>query len=327
MGGVLKKTDLVVKSNELIRASYTLGLVEQRLILMAIVTARETGLGVTADTLLEVRAMDYAQLFGVTKQAAYMALTDAVETLFNRRATVQVYDERRKLIRPLTVRWVTAMDHEENTGLITLRFGHEVVPEITRLEGNFTSYELQQVAGLKSSYAVRLYELLIQWRVAGNTPFLEVGIFRSQLGLASDEYPRMEAFKRCVLDVAVKQINEHTDIIVDYEQHKSGRVITGFAFTLTQKKAKEIEKKKSTPKPKKPIAEKQLDWLSSDVLERFNSLPKEKQKAIIDDTETTLKGSHQARFRAAKSSSIDRFIAEFAIEINEGIMRSANNDS
>lgn len=323
MGGVLKKTDLVVKSNELIRASYTLGLVEQRLILMAIVTARETGLGVTADTLLEVRAMDYAQLFGVTKQAAYMALTDAVETLFNRRATVQVYDERRKLLRPLTVRWVTAMDHEENTGLITLRFGHEVVPEITRLEGNFTSYELQQVAGLKSSYAVRLYELLIQWRMAGNTPFLEVGIFRSQLGLASDEYQRMEAFKRCVLDVAVKQINEHTDIIVDYEQHKVGRVITGFAFTLTQKKAKEIKKKKPTPKPKKPIAEKQLDWVSSDVLERFNSLSKEKQKAIVDDTETTLRGTQQARFKAAKSSSIDRFIAEFALEINEGIMRAA----
>ena len=149
---MLKKSELVVKSNDLIRASYTLGLVEQRLILMAIVTARETGLGITADTLLEIRAMDYAQLFSVTKQAAYMALSSAIETLFNRRATVQVYDERRKTLRSLTVRWVTAMDYEENMGLITLRFGHEVVPEITRLEANFTSYELEQVAGLKSAY-------------------------------------------------------------------------------------------------------------------------------------------------------------------------------
>lgn len=294
---------------------------------MAIVTARETGRGVTADTLLEVRAMDYAQLFGVTRQTAYEALSNAIETLFNRRATVQVYDERRKGLRSLTVRWVTAMDYEESAGLITLRFGHEVVPEITRLEANFTSYELEQVAGLKSSYAVRLYELLIQWRATGNTPLFKLDEFRSQLGLISDEYPRIEAFKRCVLDVAAKQINEHTDISVSYEQHKAGRVITGFTFSLKPKKQAKDVTPKSTPKPKKPIAEKQLDWLSSDVLERFNSLPKEKQKAIIDDTETTLKGSHQARFRAAKSSSIDRFIAEFAIEINEGIMRSANNDS
>ena len=142
---------------------------------MAIVTARETNHGITADTLLEIRAMDYAQLFNVTKQAAYMALTDAVETLFNRRATVQVYDEQRNSLRPLTVRWVTAMHHEENTGLITLRFGHEVVPEITRLEANFTSYELKQISGLRSAYAVRLYELLIQWKASG-VAFLGLGV-------------------------------------------------------------------------------------------------------------------------------------------------------
>ena len=80
----MKKSELVVKSNDLIKASYTLGLVEQRLILMAIVTARETGLGITADTLLEIRAMDYDQLFSVTKHAAYMALSNAIETLFDR---------------------------------------------------------------------------------------------------------------------------------------------------------------------------------------------------------------------------------------------------
>jgi plasmid replication initiation protein len=246
----LKKSELVVKSNDLIKASYTLGLVEQRLILMAIVTARETGLGITADTLLEIRAMDYAQLFSVTKQAAYMALSNAIETLFNRRATVQVYDERRKGLRSLTVRWVTAMDYEESMGLITLRFGHEVVPEITRLEANFTSYELEQVTGLKSAYAIRLYELLIQWRAAGKTPFFKIDVFRSQLGLTDGEYPRVEAFKRCILDLTVSQINEHTDITVAYEQHKAGRVITGFTFSLKPKKQPKDVTPKTKPKPK-----------------------------------------------------------------------------
>jgi plasmid replication initiation protein len=45
----------------------------------------------------------------------------------------------------------------------------------------------------------------------------------------------------------VSQINEHTDIIVDYKQHKAGRVITGFTFSFTQKK----QPKDVTPKPKK----------------------------------------------------------------------------
>jgi plasmid replication initiation protein len=227
--------ELVVKSNALIQASYTLGLVEQRLILMSIVQARESGEGITAESILVIRAQDYASLFNVTKQTAYQALADAVETLFNRRATVDVYDKKRDRMRPMAVRWVTAMAYEENEGLITLRFGHEVVPEITRLEENFTSYELEQVAGLKSAYAVRLYELLIQWRSAGKTPIFEINQFRSQLGLGVNEYPVMGNFKARVLDAAVKQINEHTDIKVTYEQHKSGRLITGFSFKFKQK--------------------------------------------------------------------------------------------
>lgn len=227
--------ELVVKSNALIQASYTLGLVEQRLILMSIVGAREAGDGITAETLLTVRAQDYATLFGVAKHTAYEALADAVETLFNRRATVDVYDKKRDRTRPMAVRWVTAMAYEEGEGLITLRFGHEVVPEITRLEENFTSYELEQVAGLKSAYAVRLYELLIQWRTAGKTPVFEIKQFRNQLGLGVDEYPVMGNFKARVLDAAVKQINDHTDIKATYEQHKSGRTITGFSFKFKQK--------------------------------------------------------------------------------------------
>jgi plasmid replication initiation protein len=322
----MEKTELVVKSNELIKASYSLGLVEQRLILMAIVTARETKKGITADTLLEIRAMDYAQLFSVTKQAAYMALTDAVETLFNRRATVQVYDERRKGLRPLTVRWVTAMHHEENAGLITLRFGHEVVPEITRLEANFTSYELGQIAGLKSSYAVRLYELLIQWKVPGSTPLLKIDEFRSQLGLLKHEHSQMCHFKKYALDLAVSQINEHTDIFVAYQQVKLGRVITGFTFMLTQKKQpKDVTPKprKTEPKPKSIKKEEQLDWMTSDILDRFISLSPSQQQTILDRVEQTLKGATRARFKVARVGNTKQLVTEFSLDINDAFMRSA----
>ena len=246
--------ELVVKSNALIQASYTLGLVEQRLILMSIVQARESGEGITAETLLTIRAQDYAELFGVSRQAAYMALAESIETLFNRRATVEVYDKKRDRTRPMVVRWVTAMAYEENEGLITLRFGHEVVPEITRLEENFTSYELEQVAGLKSAYAVRLYELLIQWRTTGKTPEIEISILRDQLGVSSDKYKITADFKKWVLDQSIKQINDHTDIKATYEQHKTGRTITGFSFKFKQKSTATKAVTEVNPKPAKNIS-------------------------------------------------------------------------
>jgi plasmid replication initiation protein len=315
----MEKSDLVVKSNGLVKASYTLGLVEQRLILMAIVSARNTQQGIDANTLLQVSATDYAQLFNVTRQTAFEVLTGAIETLFNRQATVQVYDTQRKRMCPLTVRWVTGMYHEKNTGVITLRFSHEVIPEITRLEGNFTSYQLREVAGISSNYALRLYELLAQWKEVGQTPIFELDEFRAQIGLLDGQYIQMCHFKTKVLDFSVKQINEHSDLLVGYQQIKSGRAITGFTFTVKPKTIK----KKTLAKPKTSTTEAQLNWINSDILERFNSLTKEKQQVIVADTETRLKGANQARFRAAKSSSIDQLIAEFAIEINEGIMRAA----
>ncbi|HAL9344339.1 TPA: replication initiation protein, partial [Escherichia coli] len=85
-------------------------------------------------------------------------------------------------------------------------------------------------------------ELLIAWRTTGKVPELELSEFRNRLGIASNEYTAMNNFKSRVLEPSIKQINEHTDITVTYEQHKKGRTITGFSFRFKQKQqAKKIE--------------------------------------------------------------------------------------
>jgi len=58
-------SELIVKDNALIQASYTLDTVEQRLILLAIAEARETGHGITENSLLEVHASSYINTFNV----------------------------------------------------------------------------------------------------------------------------------------------------------------------------------------------------------------------------------------------------------------------
>jgi plasmid replication initiation protein len=80
-----------------------------------------------------------------------------------------------------------------------------------------------------------LYELLIQWRTTGKTPIFEINHFRNQLGVSEDKYKVTADFKKWVLDVAVSQINDHTAIKATYDQHKSGRTITGFSFKFKQK--------------------------------------------------------------------------------------------
>lgn len=238
------KSDLVVKDNVLINASYNLEVTEQRLILLSIIRARETGQGITADSRLQIHASDYANRFDVTKEAAYDALKNAVNNLFERKFSYKEYTDNNKEI-VVKSRWVSQIAYIEDSAVLEVIFAPAVVPFITRLEKHFTSYQMKQVAQVTSKYGIRLYELLIQWREIGKTPVLEINDFRFKLSLEDTEYKNMSDFKRRVIDPAIKQINEFTDITVTYEQKKSGRTITGFEFKFKLKNQPPKEKKPS----------------------------------------------------------------------------------
>jgi plasmid replication initiation protein len=230
---------LIVKDNALINASYNLDLVEQRLILLAIVEARESGKGINANDPLTVHADSYINHFDVHRNTAYQALKDACKDLFARQFSYQ--EQRPKGVANITSRWVSQIAYVDNSATVELIFAPAIIPLITRLEQQFTSYELKQVSGLSSAYAIRLYEVLIAWRSTGKTSVIELSDFRQKLGVLETEYNRMHDFKKRVLEPSVKQINEHTDITVKVEQHKKGRVISGFSFKFKQKQQPKIE--------------------------------------------------------------------------------------
>lgn len=229
---------LVTKDNSLIGASYSLGVVEQRLIFLAIIEAREQKTLIEAGGLLRIYAQSYAKQFNVEKHTSYEAMKRAVEGLYEAGFAYSKIDERSGKIGHYKSRWVDKIGYIDDLGCVELVFASDVIPLITRLEARYTEYELKQVVGLQSEYAIRLYELIIQWRSVGRTSQISLVELREKLGLV-DEYQRIEAFKRRVLDLAITQINEHTDITAEYEQHKQGRIITGFTFKFKVKKTKE----------------------------------------------------------------------------------------
>ena len=217
--------ELVVKDNALIQASYTLDLAEQRLILLAIIEARNKSQGITQDTLLEIHASSYAKQFNINDKTAYTVVKDASKGLFDRYVTYHDKNPKNGKDRSFHCRWIDKTGIEPDSGIVYIRFTSDVIPLITRLESHFTSYEIDKVANLTSSYAIRLYEILISWREVGKTPKYEIDDLRSKLGVEPKQYQRMNNFKARVLELAIDQINEHTDITANYNQHKKGKVI------------------------------------------------------------------------------------------------------
>ena len=311
---------IIVKDNALINASYNLGLVEQRLILLAIIEARESGKGINANDPLTIHVASYINHFSVHRNTAYQALKDACEDLFARQFTYQEVNKKGN-IEHIRSRWVSEVRYIDKESAVRLIFAPAIVPLITVLEREFTKYDLEQVSQLSSAYAVRLYELLIAWRSLGKTPVIEIQDFRHKMGVLEHEYIRSDNFKKWVIALPIKQINEHTDITVDYEQHKAGRTITGFSFTFTQKK----QPKDVTPKAKKAATkatkqEEQLDWMTADILERFQSLSTEQQAEVLSRAEKKLKGVNRARFGAEKAAGITYLMKSYSLDINEAMM-------
>lgn len=226
------KNELVVKSNRLVEASYRLTLAEQRIILLSVTEARRTQQGLNADNCVEITATDYAEIYGLALNQAYEQIKEATRTLFRR--YVVLYERTAKGGQWVTeVRWVSSASYHDKEGKIRLRFAPEMVPFITRLEAEFTRYKLEQVAKMTSAYAIRLYELLIQWGSVGKRE-IEVDWLKKTL-MVDQDYKAMCDFKKRVIDVALSQINAHSDLTVSYSQRKTGRNVTHFTFSFEPK--------------------------------------------------------------------------------------------
>ena len=141
---------------------------------------------------------------------------------------------------------------------------------------------------MTSPYAIRLYEMIIAWKSTHKTPVFELQEFRNRLGVEEHEYPRMTDFKRRVLDVAVKQVNELSNIQIKVAQHKKGRSITGFSFTFVELKAKD----ERDPNTRDWVDESGEGSPVADVqalLKKMtNSKPEKKQRKVITKQQAEL---------------------------------------
>ena len=116
------------------------------------------------------------------------------------------------------------------------------MPFISQLTTEFTTYKLGKVAQLKSCYSIRLFELLTQWKAVGQ---MEISIDKLKAALGIEgKFSEWRDFRRVVLERAVKELAEKSDLHFTYEVTKTNRKITGIKFVFDTDK-KKVKRKKS----------------------------------------------------------------------------------
>ena len=241
----MSRNEVVSKANALIESCYTINLVAQRVIILAIIEAREQGSMAEIGGIHHIKASDYERHFECDKTTAYRSLKSACESLYESEFVWTDKDAkgRDKINKS---RFVQRASYCEGGGYVEVMFGNDVIPLITRLSEQYTEYELKQIKDLNSTYALRIFEILMQWLSVGKTPPITIENLRTRLGIEEHQYKLMSDFKKRVLDHAIKEINDNTNITAAYEQHKEGRRIVGFTFKFKTKTKlkKEVESKR-----------------------------------------------------------------------------------
>ncbi|QCY09299.1 replication initiation protein [Pseudomonas sp. MPC6] len=235
---------MVYKSNALVEAAYRLSVQEQRIVLACISQVRRDE-PVTDEVMYSVTAAHLAEMAGISIEGAYSELREAAIRLRRREVRLTVGPNGGgKMPGVMVTGWVQTIIYREGEGRVELRFNRDMLPYLTELTKQFTKYALADVAKMDSIYAIRLYELIMQWESVGLRE-IEVAQLREWFQL-ENRYPSIKDFKLRVLDPAVSQINEHSPLTVSWDQRKTGRQVTHLIFTFKPKSSvKPIAKRKT----------------------------------------------------------------------------------
>lgn len=227
-----KKKLTVYKANQVIEAGYRLTLNEQRVVLACIAQVNSKAALLATDK-FELSAKDFAKLFSVSEDRAYHALVEVTESLFNRYVVIDNPFPDDPTVTHLKTRWISTIYYKADSGKVVLCFAHEMLPYLSELKGKFTRYDLEHIGKMTSIYAIRLYELLMQWQIVGKRE-VEIDWLKKQFEIEG-LYPDMHNLKKRVLEPAVKDINTHSNYQVNWTQRKTGRNVTHLTFIFTEK--------------------------------------------------------------------------------------------
>jgi plasmid replication initiation protein len=138
------------------------------------------------------------------------------------------------------------VEYIKGKGCLEIWLSQAIIPYLFDLKNNFTSYQLQSALKVSSKYAKRIYQLCSQWKDVGMTKTYELSDFKEMLGLKDphgktpEQFERISAFKSKVLDIAKLQINQNTDLSIDYELIKQGKTYNHIRFFVTKQDLKQI---------------------------------------------------------------------------------------
>lgn len=223
-------SDLIAyKSNALVEASYKLTLQEQRFLLLCI-SRLKSGADAELQKTMTITAAEYFDSFpDMGRKNAEVQLQEAIDRLWDR-SIILKNDEKREEFRWIQYR----AQYAKGEAKARITFSDAVMPYLTQLKGQFTRVVIKNISGLSSSYSIRIYEFLQQFRSTGER-IIALNDFRSMLGI-ENKCKQFRDLNKILIKPCVEELNKKSDLAVTVETIKKGRTVVALHFRFKEDK-------------------------------------------------------------------------------------------
>lgn len=225
----------VVKDNQLIREAQTdLTKTEQKLVNYMISLVKPDDEDFKA---YRVRTADFAAIAGLDVSHISRGFRELIDNIDKKSFWFENDEVAAK------IHWFISPKHYKNKGIIELRLDPDIKKYLIGLKKNFTEYELFNIMALNTKYAITVYEFLKSYQYAQKTD-IEIDTFKKHIGAYTSTYKNFGIFKKKVLDPTIDDINDNTDLDINYyclDSHKKvmeslkGRKVSYLRFFIKAK--------------------------------------------------------------------------------------------
>lgn len=218
----------VVKSNDLIQKSrFNLQTQEQKIILYLISKIQPEDMELKEHN-FNIR--DFCKVCGLDADNGfnYRYLKKTLKDLRDKSIWITLDDGSEALLS-----WLDTVIMQPKNGTVRVKISEMIKPYLLQLKEKFTQYELLYTLAMRSQYSIRLYEILKSYEFQHRKLF---DIDELKRLLSAENYTRYPDFKRYVLDIAMREINDLSDLSITYEAIKDGKRYAKIQFSMRLKK-------------------------------------------------------------------------------------------
>ena len=223
------KNNIVVKHQELVHnARYRLSELGIKVLSVLISMIKTSD---TEFTQYAIQIKDFKELIHSDSKNTYKYAHKLISELLSN--PIQIGDEQ--------FNWASYGKYQRGDGVVVFEVHRLLKPYLLEMQKNFLQYNITNILPLKSAYVIRLYELCkdnfeegTRYKKERQSVHFELKIERMR---ELFEIPKSYLYKDIrvnILDKAVKQFAEKTDLQISYKDQKIGRKVDRVIITVRE---------------------------------------------------------------------------------------------